>query len=310
MAFHFKKKESVPKGSRRLGRERIEHALECLEKGDQAEAVHCARKDIKKARAVVRLVRANLKKPSYRRIIDWLREAAQKLAGPRDAYVRLRTLEKLRQHFKGQLAPAALRQIHIELRHVSEEAMKRFTKKKTKRSATRTLRRGEKKFRLQICGKEWKALGPGVKRTYAAGRRAYQEVLQNPAPENFHRWRKRVKDLWYHVRLLDRAWPEQMEALAKELKTLSDHLGDDHDLVVLSQDIQEKGYGQEHPREQETLHALIGERQRELRAAALHIGPRLYAEKPAVFCDRLAGYWRIWRGAKKRNVVKLAATTA
>ena len=50
MAFHFKKKESVAKGSRRLGRERIEHALERLEKGDHAEAVHCARKDIKKAR--------------------------------------------------------------------------------------------------------------------------------------------------------------------------------------------------------------------------------------------------------------------
>jgi hypothetical protein len=47
-------------------------------------------------------------------------------------------------------------------------------------------------------------------------------VLQNPAPEDFHRWRKRVKDLWYHVSLLERAWPEQMEALAKELKTLSD----------------------------------------------------------------------------------------
>ena len=47
-------------------------------------------------------------------------------------------------------------------------------------------------------------------------------MLQNPAPEDFHRWRKRVKDLWYHVSLLARAWPEQMEALAKELKTLSD----------------------------------------------------------------------------------------
>ena len=47
-------------------------------------------------------------------------------------------------------------------------------------------------------------------------------MLQNPAPEDFHRWRKRVKDLWYHVSLLERARPEQMEALAKELKTLSD----------------------------------------------------------------------------------------
>src|SRR5262249_9492534 len=86
----------------------------------------------------------------------------------------LRTLEKLRQHFKGQLAPAALRQIHTELRQESEKAMKRFTKKKTKRSATRTLRPMEKKFRLKICGKGCKALGRGVKKAYAAGQRAYR----------------------------------------------------------------------------------------------------------------------------------------
>ena len=309
MAFHFKKKESVARASRRLGRGRIEHALECLKEGNQAEAVHCARKEIKKARAVVRLVRASLKKPSYRRIIGLLREAAQELAGPRDAYVRLGTLEKLREHFKGQLGPAALRQIHTELRQASEKAMKRFIKKKAKRSAARTLRRVEKNFCLKICGKGWKVLGRGVKRAYGTGQRAYRDVLQNPAPETFHCWRKRVKDLWYHVSLLEQTWPEQMEALAKELKTLSDHLGDDHDLVILSQHIREEGYEQGRPREQETLRALIGERQRELRAAALDIGPRLYAEKPAVFCDRLASYWRMWRGAKNRTVVKLAATT-
>src|ERR671925_124578 len=100
MAFHFKKKESIAKASRRLGRERIEHALECLEKSDHAEAVHCARKDIKKARAVVRLVRASLKKPPYRRMIDPLREAAQELAGPREGYVRPRAPEKVRHPFK------------------------------------------------------------------------------------------------------------------------------------------------------------------------------------------------------------------
>src|SRR5262249_15052985 len=140
-------------------------------------------------------------------MIDPLREAAQKLAGPRDAYVRLRTLEKLRQHFKGQLAPAALRQIHTELRQAAEETMERFTKKKIMRSATRTLRRVEKEFRPKICGRGWKALGRGVKTAYAASQRACQDVLQNPASENFHRWRKRVEELWYHVRLLERAWP-------------------------------------------------------------------------------------------------------
>jgi hydroxypyruvate isomerase len=51
MAFHFKKKESVAKASRRLGRERIEHALECLEKGDHAEARRIAAGNLAKREA-------------------------------------------------------------------------------------------------------------------------------------------------------------------------------------------------------------------------------------------------------------------
>ena len=55
MAYRFKKKESVAKAVKRLGRERIEHALECLKDANRAEAVHGVRKDIKKTRAVLRL---------------------------------------------------------------------------------------------------------------------------------------------------------------------------------------------------------------------------------------------------------------
>ena len=56
MAISFKRKQSVARSIRRLGREQFEHALECLEACGRAEAINCARKDIKKARAVLRLV--------------------------------------------------------------------------------------------------------------------------------------------------------------------------------------------------------------------------------------------------------------
>ncbi len=46
-----------------------------------------------------------------------------------------------------------------------------------------------------------------------------------------HEWRKRVKDLWYHVTLLQDAWRPVMSALADEAHELSDRLGDEHDLT-------------------------------------------------------------------------------
>jgi hypothetical protein len=57
MAFALKKKESVPKGVRRLGQRQVKKALEDLEHCDRLEAVHEIRKKIKELRALLRLVR-------------------------------------------------------------------------------------------------------------------------------------------------------------------------------------------------------------------------------------------------------------
>jgi hypothetical protein len=43
------------------------------------------------------------------------------------------------------------------------------------------------------------------------------------------------------------------------------------------------------------LRLLIKSRQGELRAAALTLGARLYAEPPTAICGRLENYWNAWR---------------
>ena len=76
---------------------------------------------------------------------------------------------------------------------------------------------------------------------------------------------------------------------------------------MLREAIQKMCAGEEYPRELETLNGLIEERQRQLRAAALAIGARFYAEKPSAFCKRLAGYWKIW--CKEKKPARLAEAT-
>ena len=300
MAFCFKRKESAAKAVRRLGRERIENALECLKDCAHAEAVHCARKDIKKVRAVLRLVQAEIAKKQFSRLTRLLRQAAKHLAGPRDAYIKAKTLRNLARHFKGQLAPGALRHVRAALRTGFDEEMKRFGKEKMVCAVERILRRAAKELeRLDVSGKGWKALGPGVKTAYSEGRCAYQTVLKDSAPENFHEWRKSAKDLWYQVTLLHPVWPEQMDAMASELEALGEYLGDDHDLVVLQEAAEEQCADDGSARELGILNGLIEQRQRELRAAALALGARFYADKPSTFCNRLAGYWQAWQREKK-----------
>jgi hypothetical protein len=98
--------------------------------------------------------------------------------------------------------------------------------------------------------------------------------------------------------VLHAIWPEQMDAMASELETLGEYLGDDHDLVVLRQAIEGQGAAHGNALELESFYRLLEQRQGELRAAALAAGARFFAEKPSMFCNRLAGYWRTWRREK------------
>jgi threonine dehydrogenase-like Zn-dependent dehydrogenase len=62
LSYKFKKKETVRAGIRRNAREQIDEAIELLrdKKADPEEVVHEARKNFKKVRALLRLLRDDL----------------------------------------------------------------------------------------------------------------------------------------------------------------------------------------------------------------------------------------------------------
>ena len=81
MAYHLKRSESVAEGIRRIAREEIESAADQLSKGhrDRDEAIHEARKSIKKVRAVLRLVHPELGDTYYQES-SYLRDVGRKLS--------------------------------------------------------------------------------------------------------------------------------------------------------------------------------------------------------------------------------------
>ena len=118
-----------------------------------------------------------------------------------------------------------------------------------------------------------------------------KEVRKEASAAAVHAWRKRVKDLWYQLRLVQEAWPAPLGATAEQAHELAELLGDHHDLAVLAEDLGSRWGVSGKAR----FEAAIERRQRELLAAALTIGARLYAEKPGAFSDRLRAYWLAWR---------------
>jgi len=143
------------------------------------------------------------------------------------------------------------------------------------------------------------ALAPGLEEAYRGARRAMARARKQPQPENFHEWRKRVKDHWYHVRLLESLWSDLMRAHEKSLKDLESWLGEDHNLVVLREKIvaEPDSYGD--PKETELVLHLIDKYQKELRDNSLSLGERIYEERSRQFLRRMKHLWLAWQSQPK-----------
>ena len=98
-AFKLKKKESEAEGIRRVAHERIEDATGLLrdQDADPVEAVHEARKDMKKLRSTLKLVRPAIGDETYQRENGRFRDAGRALSDVRDAQVRAETARRARR---------------------------------------------------------------------------------------------------------------------------------------------------------------------------------------------------------------------
>jgi CHAD domain-containing protein len=281
-AYKLRQGRPLPDELRRAARGRIDHALDELHgKTDSTpeEAVHEARKDMKKLRALLRLARGELGEETFARENACFRDAARELAGTRDADVMLETLDglELPAEFGGELRKA----VQAERQGAGPD-----DRQAAARGATAMLKEARKRVDDWPLERDsFDALSDGLERTYRRGRRALRAAREEPTAEALHDWRKRVKDLWHHQTLLRELWPPVMRAVGDDAHELSDRLGDDHDLVVLAAWV--RGHLEADP---EFTEAVI-RRRGELQDEAFAVGARLFAEKPSAYGRRMEQLW-------------------
>ena len=302
-AYRLKTDEAAAEGVRRIALGRAEKALERLDgpgEADLAVAVHGARKDLKKLRALLRLVRDELGKKTFRAENRRYRDAGRLLAGSRDAEVKLETLLELRHRLRRSSAGAG--------RALGRECSRRSgtswpppcarrpgagspRRSRRSRPAASAIRRVVAADRLLGAG------GTGaVDGATGDGRRGDEASRsRSPRAENVHEWRKRAKDLWYQLRIVA-ATPGRScsGATVEQAHELTDLLGDHHDLAVLAEDLRSRNDLGDRGAFETAIARAPGRAARRARSA---IGRRLYAEKPKAFRRRLERYWLAWREA-------------
>jgi CHAD domain-containing protein len=258
------------------------------ESADFDKAIHGARTSMKKLRALLRLLQPALAPESFREKDRRIRDFARQIGGVRDALVMRRTFIQLKQDASVYLKVAALAPLEKALDHNYAEAQE--TQHATRQAGTLTpqFKRLEESL-LGIAPPDYgeATLVEAVRQVYRAGyrglRRCRQDTLNS---ELIHQWRKDVKYLWYQMQMLPAPDNKQVKRLCKKLDRLSDTLGLEHDLDVLSEFL----HGRDLLRDE--THAalfdgLLAARQRVLVDEALREGKAVFKAKPRQFADWL-----------------------
>ena len=298
MAYRLIASESVPEGIKRIVLEEIDSATQVLAQASgrrRDEAIHEARKSVKKVRGILRLVRPELG-GMYRKENVRFRELGHRLSELRDAAALIEIFDQIAKRSAGTLEQKSIQAIRSGLqkeKRATEQRLDAGKVIKTASGAFHSLAPRVRKWPLEQNG--FRAIACGLESTYRRGREALKQAERTKKSVAFHDFRKRVKDHWYHVRLLENLWTKVMEAHESSLKQLETWLGDDHNLVVLREKLKERpeDFGGEVAAT--AFLSLVEQHQKELREKSISLGERVYAEKPRAFVRSLSELWDVWR---------------
>lgn len=292
MPYQFKADQPVDDEVRRIAGKQLTLALEHLGAIGSLKkdaALHAARRHVKKVRALIRLVRPSLG-GSYARSNKALRRVNRLLSPIADGEAVLGTLARLkdRSALKLSTAMAALRDALLERRATIDRRAKADLVLQSCTSVLKTEQARIAAWRLNRRGR--RAITGGLRKTIRTGRRAMARAMARPTVDNYHSWRRRTKEHWFQLRLLERRCGGDLVARQQLLERLDGYLGEYHNCALLQAALTtEAKLGR-----LDTARVLRALRryQAELRAEAARVAADIYSESPRRFIVRVERAWR------------------
>jgi CHAD domain-containing protein len=289
MGFRLKLREPLPDGLKRVFREQIESALElCRHPARQRGiTVHEVRKHLKKLRAAMCLAIPEVGKERHTREDRCVRKIGRLVSDLRDAQVRLQTLIQLRDETAKGAKDTPFPRIE-ELLSLERESFSAAFAGWQKQAIPQLERVEARLLKWPLEGLTWKQVCGAVGKIYKRGQRGLAKTIHEPEPERFHAWRKRVKDIWYQLRILQPLNRVVLTEMAHDAEVLGELLGREHDLNFLWARLEKESSDEALRDELAQLEKLIRKRGKRLRTNALELGRRFYAEPVKAFAKRIS----------------------
>jgi CHAD domain-containing protein len=303
MSYQLRRDEKVGEGLRRVARKQLEFALAIVKGEREADdtPVHETRKHLKKARAILQLVRKEIGRGPFKTQDHCLRDVGRLISEIRDAEVRLETARELRSmaHSRKRRRYEGIEEtLTLELDHV----IAAFAEWQVQ--AVPMLERVRKEIQdWPVDEFGFNQLRRRIQATYKRGRKALAEARNDESAESFHVVRKEAKQLCYQLRLLAPSNPVLVKELDEELGTLGDLLGRAHDLSFLKARLQQEFDNEPaNDAERQELLSVIEASEADLQQDAAGLAEHFYAERPRDFGHQIASWLDDWCDRKSASV--------
>jgi CHAD domain-containing protein len=296
VAYRLKRKESVRNGIRRIASDVLETAAQNLRTGGD-DVAHTARRRLKMTRAVLRLVGPALDAAHFDRENQALRDVGRVLSPLRDADVFVAVLGSLAEleHSLGREKTG-----FPQLAALAKADQRRVRRTLIEEGAIAQARKDLIRVRDRVDDWATRDLGgstivTGLRASYKRALEAGRSAARSQNDDRWHEWRKRVKDLWYHLRLVRGVWPAVLDGAIDELDRLDKSLGEDHDLVIITTRLRSVSHTPALRHELNRLRPLVQRKRHDLRQQARDQAKILFNAKPRVFGRQFEACWTAWR---------------
>jgi CHAD domain-containing protein len=263
-------------------------ALDCLAaKPLTGTRVHAARKAIKRARAMLRLLRPAIAEADYLMENIALRDAGHSLSPLRDAKSLLDAFKDFTTRYAVELHGAELGPLKRSLIARHTQARRALVNSPTTlRLCEDSLQSCRERMRHWNLARAEPAIAiyglPGI---YRKSHKAFAQARDACTSQELHEWRKQVKYLFNASDALRNSGVRRLRKTTERAERVAEWLGDDHDLVILHQAVSDSVID---VGATITVYMLIARRRATLQSRALDGGRKLFARKPAQFAARLA----------------------
>jgi CHAD domain-containing protein len=262
-----------------------------LSRKGQHESIHQVRVNIKKMRALLRLIRPSLGEESYTFENNFFRDTARSLAFLRDYTTCSDALEKLVKNRRSkQIHDGFAKLIRaVSIRRKSALKEVNFPDLSTRiLQELQTARQRVSQWNLTMDASEM--IYSGLLNLYSQGRRRFWLAKAQTNEVTMHQLRKTSKYLLYLNQMLQELWPSVLAIHVEEYKELSALLGMHHDICVLNHHLADlAGTNMKKP-VRVSLQKAMWKRKKQLENKILVRAARIYSERPASF----AGKYKIW----------------